>query len=172
LVWARGVWFSASGGSGKVDAISYPGHKFGIVTKIRIRATAITNGDRQDFVVPNKRLITGSLLNWTLNAAVNRITIRLGVACGSDTGKARQILRDIAADHPLVLADPAPMATFEQFGDSSLNLVLYAYLPDLDNRTISELHTEIDKRFAAAGIDIPNPQFDFHLLRDRGGMGG
>jgi potassium efflux system protein len=146
----------------------------GTVTKIRIRATTITNGERQEFIVPNKRLITGSLLNWTLNAAVNRITIRFGVACGSDTDKARQILRDIAADHPLVLADPAPMAIFEQFGDSSLNLVLYAYLPDLDNRTntISELHTKIDKRFAAAGIDIPNPQFDFHLIREGDSMGG
>ena len=141
----------------------------GTVTKIRIRATTITNGERQEFVVPNKRLITGSLLNWTLNAAVNRITIRLGVACGSDTDKARQILREIAADHPFVLDEPMPIATFEQFGDSSLDLVLYAYLPDLDNRTntISELHTEIDKRFAAAGIDIPNPQFDIRHLYEK-----
>ncbi len=146
-----------------VDGVS------GTVSKIRIRATTIINGDRQDFVVPNKRLITGSLLNWTLSAGTNRVIIRLGVACGSDTDKARQILLDVAADHPFVLDEPMPIATFEQFGDSSLDLVLYAYLPDLDNRTntISELHTEINKRFTAAGIDIPNPQFDVHHLYDK-----
>ena len=134
----------------------------GTVTKIRIRATTITNAERQDFVVPNKTLITGSLLNWTLSTAMNRITIQLGVASGTDTDKARQILLEIAANHPAVLNDPAPMATFERFGDSSLNLVLYAYLPDFDNRsnTITELHTEIVRRFGVADIEIPNPQFD------------
>ena len=65
----------------------------------------------------------------------------------------------------LVLDEPGPLATFEQFADSTLNLVLRAYLPDLDNRlgTISELHTEIDKRFAEAGIEIAFPQRDLHL---------
>lgn len=141
----------------------------GTVSKIRICATTIINGDRQDFVVPNKRLITGSLLNWTLSAGLNRVIIRLGVACGSDTDKARQILLDVAADHPFILDEPMPVATFEQFGDSSLNLVLYAYLPNLDNRTqtITELHTEINKRFAAASIEIPNPQFDVRHLYEK-----
>ncbi len=57
------------------------------------------------------------------------------------------------------------MATFEQFADSSLSLLLRAYLPDLDNRigAITELHTEIAKRFAAAGIEIAFPQQDLHL---------
>jgi potassium efflux system protein len=137
----------------------------GTVTKIHLRATTITNWDRQEFVVPNKTLITNTLLNWTLSAPLNRILIPVGVAYGSDTDKARQILLDAAADHPRVLDDPEPMATFEQFADSSLNLVLRAYLPDIENRigTITDLHTEIDKRFAAAGIEIAFPQQDLHL---------
>jgi potassium efflux system protein len=137
----------------------------GTVTKIQMRATTVTNWDRQDFVVPNKSLITGTILNWTLSAPLNRITIQVGVAYGSNTEKALQILLEAAADHPCVLEDPAPIASFEQFADSSLHLVLRAYLPDLDNRlrTISELHTEIDRRFAAAGIEIPFPQRDLHL---------
>ncbi len=137
----------------------------GTVTKIRIRSTTITNADRQAFIVPNKTLITGSLLNWTLNSAVCRIAIRFGVACGSDTEQARQMLLEIAQSHPFVLDEPAPVANFEAFGDSSLNLVLFAFLPDVKNRTktITELHTEIDRRFAKAGIDIPNPQMDINL---------
>ena len=81
------------------------------------------------------------------------------------TEKARQIMLDAAAEHPLVLDDPAPMATFEQFAESSLTLILRAYLPDLDNRlkTITDLHTEIGKRFTTAGIEIAFPQQDLHL---------
>ncbi len=107
-------------------------------------------------MVPNKTLITNKFVNWTLSAPLNRIVVPVGVAYGSDTEQARKILLEVAADHPNVLQDPAPMAIFEQFADSTLNLVLRAYLPDRSNRegTITELHTEIDKRFAAAGIEI------------------
>jgi potassium efflux system protein len=137
----------------------------GTVTRIQMRATTITNWDRQEFVVPNKTLITSTLLNWTLSAPLNRILIPVGVAYGSDTEKAQQILVDVAVDHPRVLDDPAPTAAFEEFADSTLNLMLRAYLPNLDNRieTITDLHTEIDKRFAAAGIEIAFPQQDIHL---------
>lgn len=137
----------------------------GTVTRIRMRATTITNWDRQEIVVPNKTLITNNILNWTLTSALNRFVISVGVAYGSDTVRARQILLDVAASDPRVLDDPAPMATFEQFADSSLSLVLRAYLPDLENRlaTITDLHTEIAKRFAEAGIEIPFPQRDLHL---------
>ena len=46
-----------------------------------------------------------------------------------------------------------------------LNLILRAYLPDMDNRlrAISEIHTEIDRRFAEAGIVIAFPQRDLHI---------
>ncbi len=146
------------------DVITVDG-MMGTVTKIQMRAITITNYDRQDLVIPNKTLITGNILNWTLSASLNRIMIPVGVAYGSDTKKARQILVDVAADHPRVLDDPAPTASFEQFGDSTLNLVLRAYLPDLENRigTITDLHSEIDERFAAAGIEIAFPQQDIHI---------
>ena len=137
----------------------------GTVTKIRMRATTITNWDRQEFIVPNKTLITSTLLNWTLSAPLNRIIIPVGVAYGSDTEKARRILLEVASDHPLILDDPLPMATFEQFADSSLNLTLRAFLPDIQDRmkTITELHTEIDRRFAEAEIEIAFPQQALHL---------
>jgi potassium efflux system protein len=137
----------------------------GTVTRINIRSTTIMNWDRQDLVVPNKNLITGTILNWTLTEPVNRIVILVGVAYGTDSEKARQILLNVAADHPLILDEPAPMASFEEFADSSLRLVLRAYLPNLDHRiaTITELHTEIGKRFEAAGIEIPFPQRDVHV---------
>jgi potassium efflux system protein len=137
----------------------------GTVSNINMRATTITNWDRQDLVVPNKTLITGNILNWTLSEALNRIVIPVGVAYGTDTDEARQILLNVAADNPEVLDEPKPFATFEQFADSSMNLILRAYLPNLDNRvgTITALHAEIARRFAEAGIKIPFPQQELHI---------
>lgn len=137
----------------------------GVVSKIRIRATTITGWDRKEFIVPNKNFVTGTLLNWTLTNAVNRIFIPVGVAYGSDTEKAREILLEIAGAHPEILKDPGPIASFTNFGDSTLSIELRAYLPDLSNRlsVISELHTSIDKAFKQAGIEIAFPQLDLHL---------
>jgi potassium efflux system protein len=135
------------------------------VSRIRIRATTITDWDRKELIVPNKRFITGEVLNWTLSNEVNRILINVGIAYGADTDRARELLLQTAREHPRVLEDPAPVASFEGFGDNSLNLALRCYMPNLDGRigVVTELHTAIDKAFSEAGIEISFPQRDVHL---------
>lgn len=137
----------------------------GTVSRIQIRATTITDWDRKEYIVPNKEFVTGRLLNWTLSDRTNRVLINVGVAYGSDTSLARQLLLKVAQEHSNVLEDPMPVATFEQFGDSTLNLILRCYLPNLDNRlaTITELHEAIDREFKAADIEIAFPQTDIHV---------
>lgn len=137
----------------------------GIISRIRMRATTITNWDRQEYVVPNKDFITGRLVNWTLTDTTNRVVVNVGIAYGSDTRKACEILQQICDDHPDVLADPAPLISFEGFGDSTLNIVLRFYLASLDRRlaVIHEVHTDINDRFNAAGIEIAFPQRDLHI---------
>jgi potassium-dependent mechanosensitive channel len=137
----------------------------GVVSKIRIRATTITDGDRKELIIPNKEFITGRVLNWTLSDQVNRVTINVDVAYGSDTKQVEQILLGVAKSHPLVLDDPAPGVSLESFGDSSLKFVLRCFLPNLDNRgtVIHELHMGVDREFRAAGIEMPFPQHDVHL---------
>ncbi|MCR9230081.1 MAG: mechanosensitive ion channel [bacterium] len=138
----------------------------GIVSRIRMRATTITNWDRKEYIVPNRDFITGKLLNWTLTDSVNRVTITVGVAYGTDTNQATDLAMKILMDHPQILEDPAPSITFESFGDSTLNLILRAYLPDLDNRllAIHQIHTAIHEQFNAADIEIAFPQRDVHLF--------
>ncbi|MDB4444580.1 mechanosensitive ion channel, partial [bacterium] len=137
----------------------------GVVSRIRIRATTITNWDRKEYIVPNKEFITGHLMNWTLSNPINRVVITVGIAYGSDTEKALELLLKVAREHPIVLEDPAPLATFEGFGDNALNFVLRAYLPNFDNwvKNKTELHMAIDKAFREAGITIAFPQRDIHF---------
>jgi len=141
------------------------GDTTGVVARIRMRATTITNWDRQELIIPNKDLITGRLVNWTLTDTTNRVVLNVGIAYGSDTDEACDLLRKICAEHSSISFDPGPVVTFEGFGDSTLNLVLRCYLADLDNRlgAIHELHTMINKQFNAAGIEIAFPQRDLHL---------
>jgi potassium-dependent mechanosensitive channel len=137
----------------------------GVVSRIRIRATTITNWDRKEYVIPNKEFITGRMLNWTLSDKTNRVVINVGIAYGSNVDKAKELLLKVCTDHPLIMADPEPKVTFEGFGDNSLNFVVRSYLPDLDNRlaVIDALHTNIDRVFRESRIEIAFPQRDLHL---------
>lgn len=141
------------------------GDTTGTVSRIQIRATTIRNWDKQELLVPNKEFITGRLLNWTLTDQVNRVVIPVGIEYGSDTRQALDLLTKVAAEHPKILDDPAPMITFEGFGDNALNLVLRCYLETLEFRltVMTELHQAIDDKFRAAGIGIAFPQRDIHL---------
>ena len=149
----------------RVGDIVTIGDTTGVVTNIRIRATTIRNWDKQELLVPNKEFITGRLLNWTLTDQQNRLTIPVGVEYGSDTKRALELLTRIADEHERVLKDPAPLISFEAFGDNALTLVLRAYMDSLDGRigVITELHQRIYDTFNAEGIGIAFPQRDVHL---------
>lgn len=137
----------------------------GRVTNMRIRATTVTDWDRKELIVPNKDLVTGRLLNWTLTDTTNRIVIPVGIAYRSDPEKARELILKTVTSHPNILTDPPTSVTFEQFADSSLSFVVRGFLASMDNRltTIHELHIQIHKVLKEAGIEIAFPQRDIHV---------
>jgi len=137
----------------------------GVVSRIRIRATTITNYDKQELLIPNKEFITGRVVNWTLSDKVNRIIVTVGVAYGSDVSHAMALMLEAAHENENVLTDPNPVATFEAFGDNALTLLLRTYLGSMENRlaTITALHEAINRKFNQAGINIAFPQRDLHL---------
>ncbi|MEH6593482.1 MAG: mechanosensitive ion channel domain-containing protein [Halioglobus sp.] len=141
------------------------GETSGVVTKIHMRATTIRDWDRRELLVPNKEFVTGRLLNWSLTDPVTRIHIQVGVAYGTDMDKALELVRQAAINHPLILEDPAPFVTFDEFGDSCLLLSLRCYLEELDKRlsTASAMRLDINRRLKAGGVSIAYPQRDVHL---------
>ena len=64
------------------------GDTSGTVSRLQIRATTVTNFNRQELLVPNKEFITGRVLNWSLSDEVLRLVVKVGVAYGSDIEKA------------------------------------------------------------------------------------
>jgi potassium efflux system protein len=87
------------------------GNLSGTVSKIRIRATTITDFDRKDIIVPNKTFITGQLINWSLTDTITRVTLKLGVDYGSDLDLVKELLLKAARENPRVLKEPEPTCT-------------------------------------------------------------
>lgn len=141
------------------------GNVEGTVSRIQIRATTVTDWNRKEIVIPNKEFVTGRIINWSLSDQIIRIVIHVGVAYGSDTRKAKQILLEVAANDPHVLSTPRPKAFFLEFGDSSLKLELRVFVKNIDDFLVARdgLHDAIDDAFKKADIVIAFPQRDIHV---------
>ena len=141
------------------------GNLSGTVSRIQIRATTITDFDRKEIIVPNKTFVTGQLLNWSLSDTVTRVTVKVGVAYGSDLELTRTLLRQIAEDNARVLKDPEPLVLFLSFGASTLDHELRIHVRELGDRNlaIDEINRRIDALFKENGIEIAFNQIDVHV---------
>jgi len=146
------------------------GDQSGTVGRIQIRATTLTDLDNREILIPNKELITGRVMNWTLSNATTRLIIPLGIAYGSDTDMARDIMLSVLTDNPNVLTVPAPQVLFVGFGDSSLDFELRIFLKSFEERwpVRHALHMDLNKALNRAGISIPFPQRDLNIVAQPG----
>jgi potassium-dependent mechanosensitive channel len=137
----------------------------GTVSRIQIRATSITDWDNREILVPNKALITDKVMNWTLSDPITRLLVPVGIAYGSDTVLAQEIMLDVVKENPLALEQPAPTVFFLGFGDSALNYEVRAFVAQPAHRlpVLHELHVGIERALRAHHIQIPFPQRDLHL---------
>ena len=72
------------------------------------------------------------------------------------------ILLDIARAHPRLQRQPEPLVLFTNFGDSTLDFELRAFLYEVEDKPAveSDLRKAILARFRDAGINLPFPQRD------------
>ncbi len=146
----------------------FVGQTQGFVRRVRIRSTEIETWDRETIIVPNSDLLSNHLKNLNLRDEFGRAIIPVGVAYGSDTALVKRTLLEVAAAHPLVVREHevrdlnGPMVYFMNFGASSLDFELRAYVKEVDKRlrVASDLRFAIDDAFRKAGIQIPFPQQD------------
>lgn len=149
------------------------GNVEGHVRRISIRSTQIQTFDRADVIVPNSDLISSCVTNWMLRDRYGRVRVPVGVAYGSDARLVEDTLLRVARAHPQVVQGSRvvddPYVLFLAFGDSSLNFELRLFVRDIGQRlsVLSELNFAIEAAFREAGIEIPFPQRDLHIIPSR-----
>ncbi|MEQ9068044.1 MAG: mechanosensitive ion channel, partial [Gimesia chilikensis] len=143
----------------------------GIMKRIGIRASIIRTFDGAEVIVPNGMLISDRVINWTLSDRRRRITMSVGVEYGTPAQRVIDLLVEVAQANPKVLSDPAPHAFFDNFGDSSLDFKLRAWINVSDGSFSnthlamrSELAVAIQQALEDAKIGVPFPQRDLHLI--------
>jgi len=142
------------------------GDQEGDIKRISVRSTEIQVGDKSTLIVPNSELITKTIRNMTMGNAQGRIQIQFSVPLNVDVAALRQILLDSYAEHPAVLADPAPSVFIDSIANGQIAINSFAYVssPRGVYGARSELYFTVLQKFAAAGIALSSPT-DIHLVQ-------
>lgn len=137
----------------------------GDVQSINLRTTVVNTNDRVSIIVPNSRLVSQRLINWSYGDPRVRIAIPLGVAYNSDIDLVTRTLMKAAEGVDNVLRDPEPKVQFLKFGDWSLDfrLLVWTNRPRLHPQIRSDINYRIEKLFREARIEIPFPQTELRL---------
>ncbi len=137
----------------------------GFVKHIGARATEIQTFDRASILIPNSELVSSAVQNWFYKGRLGRVRVPVGVSYSSDPEQVRDILLDCARRQPGVSSHPEATVNWKEFGDSSLDFELRAFVENYKQayRIRSELRFAIFKAFKDAGVEIPFPQRDLHI---------
>jgi potassium efflux system protein len=147
------------------DSVQLP-DVWGSVKRIGIRASVIRTFDGAEVIVPNGMLISEKVTNWTLSDKRRRIEVDVGVVYGTPAQRVIDLLLGVAKANPKVIANPEPRAYFVGFGDSALDFKLRAWSELLDDgySIRSEITVAVQVALEQAGIGVPFPQRDLHLV--------
>jgi small-conductance mechanosensitive channel len=149
----------------RVGDLVVVGGEEGHVRKISVRSTEIETFDGAHVLIPNSSFVSDKVKNWTLRNNARRVMISIGTAYASNPRQVKEVLLKVARSNPDVLHAPGPFVDLKEFGASSINFVLYAFVDDLSKtlRVRTDLSMAIFDAFADAGIEIPFNQTDINI---------
>ena len=143
------------------------GEDEGDVQSINLRTTVVTTNDRIAIIVPNSKLVSQRVINWSYGDPRARVSIPVSVADDSDIQLVTDTLLYAAKDVADVLTDPLPSVQFLKFGDYSLDfrLLVWTNQPRRHVQIRSDINYRIARLFRERNIRIPYPTQEF-LLRN------
>jgi len=140
------------------------GGVLGTVEEIGIFATILNTPDNKRAIIANATITGGNIVNYTANGSL-RVDMVFGIGYGDDIGKAIGIMEEVLAADPRVLKEPEPQVAVCEHGASSVNLVCRPFVHPSDYWGVRfDTHRKVKEAFDAAGVTIPFPQRDVHLM--------
>ncbi len=141
------------------DLIRLSDGQEGVVTNIGWRTTRVRNGSNDLVVVPNSKITTGTLINYSLPDEREVAELAILVAHSADPTLVRQIALEEASRTAGVLPEPAPACLCDPgVLPTHLHFKLFvnvAPAPDQGN-VLSDIRLRLLARFREEGVPLPN----------------
>ena len=149
----------------------------GTVTQINMRSSVITTFDNIDIIIPNSTLIQNNVVNLTFADDVRRLHVPFGVAYGSDADHVINTILNALSNSDLIYIkddkDKEPKVWMTAMGMSSVDFKLLVWIHANTNKqgsnssNLSDFLIFIYKTLEKNNIEIPFPQMDIHIKRDK-----
>ncbi len=142
------------------DVIEFSDFGAGVVRKITLRHTVITDRNEISVLVPNIEMLKNRIRHLTYNGAKTRLTTDIGIGYDADIDKAILIMQSVCFHVERVLATPMPTIQIRGANDFDVTLRLCFWIdtPDkgIGNVKSQVLHYLI-REFNKYDIVIPYP---------------
>ena len=161
---ASGIIILASHPFRRGDTIEVGG-VVGIVNTIDIMITTIKTFDNKVVSIPNGTITNSILINYS-HENTRRVDCTFSISYGSDIGKAKEILLDVAKANDDIYKTPEPIIGVAAQKDSSVAVDLKVWC-DTDKYFDVKYYLEeqVKIAFDKNGISIPFPQLDVRVVQ-------
>jgi small conductance mechanosensitive channel len=138
----------------------------GTVKEMDLFATILETPDGIYISAPNSSIWGVPLKNYTRNGK-RRMDLSVSIAYSDSIDAAFKVMQDVIASETRFMRDPAPQVMVQSLGDSGVTIMLRAWAHTSVYWTIYwEQMRNIKEKIEAAGLTIPFPQRDLHLIRE------
>ena len=135
----------------------------GTVTSMDIMCVTLTSGDNKKITMNNKNVWGSTIVNYSY-IDKRRLDMTVSVDYSTDTDKAKNIIRALIMSYPEILPDPAPVVEVNNYGASSIDIIVRPYvLPSDYWKVYWRFNAEVLKTLRANGMDMPFNQLIVHL---------
>ena len=136
----------------------------GTVDEIELFTTRLNSPDNRHLIVPNSQVFGSTIENVTCNPQ-RRVEVGVGVEYAADLRDTRHALTTAVSQVIGASSEPPPQVILADLGASSVDWKVRVWCPSADfwavrERTITAVKDGLD----AAGINIPFPQLDLHVI--------
>jgi potassium-dependent mechanosensitive channel len=128
----------------------------GVVTHIGIRASIIRTTNGPEIIMPNGKLISDPVTNWTFSRRHRLIRIPISTVAGVDARRVLAVLKEAADAQSAIMRDPPPQTLFIGFTGGALNFELRVWTDQINDwmQIHSDLATAINSALIAQNISI------------------
>jgi small conductance mechanosensitive channel len=138
----------------------------GTVKEINLFTTILETPDGIFIAAPNSSIWGSPLKNFTRNGK-RRMELSVGIAYSDSVDAAFQVMRGIINTEARLLKDPAPQIFLQSLDDSSVKITIRAWASIQDYWNVYwEMNKSIKAKIEEAGLHIPFPQRDVHIVHD------
>ena len=136
----------------------------GTVYNMSLVNTTFLTVDNRKLVMPNNMIWQSVITNYT-DQKTRRVDLVFGIAYSDDINQAEAVIKETLTKFDAILEEPKPIVRVHELGDSSVNLIVRPWVHTTDYwETYWGLTKEIKLAFDKAGISIPFPQSDLHII--------